>query len=309
MDDTTANPTEASPPAASLCILASGSAGNCTVLLLPVCGQQRVILIDAGISPRRTRRLLAEAGLSLDMLDSIVLTHLDHDHWNTGWLAALPEGTPVHLHRRHAAAGRREGILPESARPFDGDFDICPGVSVSAAVASHDALGVATFRFEFATAAAGGASLGFATDLGRVTDGLIDHLRGVDVLAIESNYCPRMQEASPRPAFLKRRIMGGSGHLSNEQSLRAVEEIGPGSDVILLHLSRQCNHPDLVAELHHGAPYRVTIAEQTRATPWVHIRPSLTPRARRSRPAPAFSQLPLFSMAAPAAPKAEAPTH
>jgi phosphoribosyl 1,2-cyclic phosphodiesterase len=229
----------------------------------------------------------------MDMLDSVLLTHLDHDHYHAGWATALPGGATLRMHKRHLAAARRDGGLPESVEPFDSAFDLYPGVRVTSAVASHDDLGVASFRFDFASDGHE-ASLGFATDLGRVTDHLVEHLSGVDVLAIESNYCPHLQAASDRPWFLKRRIMGGSGHLSNEECLRAIDRIGPRSHVVLLHLSRQCNRPDLVAAMHEGADYAVTIAEQERASRWVHIHGC--PGRRRPSPSPVAVQLPLFGL-------------
>jgi hypothetical protein len=70
---------------------------------------------------------------------------------------------------------------------------------------------------------------------------------------------------------LKRRIMGGHGHLSNAQALDAVEAIGPGQHVVLLHLSRDCNDPELVAGLHEGSDYALTIASQDRPTRWVRL--------------------------------------
>jgi phosphoribosyl 1,2-cyclic phosphodiesterase len=274
MDDAT--PTPKPPPTAALRVLASGSSGNCSVLLVKACGQRRICLIDAGISPRRTRRLLERSGLSLDMLDAVLVTHLDHDHWRHAWTRALPSGAVVHLHRRHAAAAKRDGVLPECAAPFDGAFDLYPGIRVEPIRGAHDDLGVTAFRFDFAVES-GTASLGFATDLGHVPDSLIDRMRGVDVLAIESNYCPRMQQASERPWFLKRRIMGGSGHLSNEQCARAVGQIAPRSHVVLLHLSRECNHPELALQPHAGAAYELTVTHHERPSRWVPVRP--TPRA------------------------------
>src|SRR5690606_32500803 len=100
-----------------------------------------------------------------------------------------------------------------------------------------------------------------------------------------------LQAASSRPWFLKRRITGGSGHLSNHEALEAVRQIQPRSHVVLLHLSRECNCPDLVASLHQGAPYSFTVTSQTEPTPWVPI------RAGRSAPRgsePPMVQMPLF---------------
>jgi phosphoribosyl 1,2-cyclic phosphodiesterase len=100
---------------------------------------------------------------------------------------------------------------------------------------------------------------------------MIEALAGVDVLAIESNYCPRMQVASKRPEFLKKRIMGGAGHLSNEECLEAVGAIGPRREVVLLHLSRDCNAPDHAASLHAGAGYRVTVARHDGPTAAIRV--------------------------------------
>ena len=80
----------------------------------------------------------------------------------------------------------------------------------------------------------------------------------LDVLALESNYDPRMQEQSDRPLYLKRRIMGGRGHLSNAQALGAIRQMLDRSakqtgnlpaHIVLLHRSRQCNCPDLVRRM------------------------------------------------------------
>ncbi len=78
------------------------------------------------------------------------------------------------------------------------------------------------------------ASLGFATDLGRPTDELVRRLHGVGTLAIESNYCPVLQRESPRPGFLKARIMGGAGHMSNEQCAKTVALIALGVALIMV---------------------------------------------------------------------------
>jgi phosphoribosyl 1,2-cyclic phosphodiesterase len=286
---------------ASICVLASGSSGNCTVLAHWVCGQWRLCLIDAGLSPRKTEKLLLGLGLSFDALDAILLTHLDWDHFHRGWARRLPAGARIHVHERHRHSARRHGPsgIAERIAPFGHSIDLCPGVRVCACLASHDQLGSVAYRFEFASC---GSRLGFATDLGRVTGALIEHLRGVDVLAIESNYCPRLQEASGRPWFLKRRITGGGGHLSNEQALDAVEAIGPRTHVVLLHLSKECNDPALVASMHAGSDYALTVTAQDSPSRWVDIAP---PRGVLLH-VPPMAQLPLF-MAPAASPSAGAP--
>ena len=278
-DSTSARP----GPDAAMCVLASSSGGNCTIVRWTGAeGKVHACLIDLGLSPRRTRAALAEHGLALADLDAVILTHLDTDHCHTGWSgkdaarftdadAALPRS--VRLHVAHSHLGRATRAMLNAGRflPFKGRIDLPGGARVRVLMNSHDDLGTACFRISVA-----GGELGFATDVGHATEALVDHLRGVDVLAIESNYCPKMQLESDRPAVLKERIMGGGGHLSNEQAARAVHAIEPRSHLVLLHLSRQCNTPELAAAQHEGADYALTIAHHDRPTRWVRIGPPLS---------------------------------
>lgn len=271
MEDARALPsTEDGALTAELCVLASGSSGNCSVLTLSRAGVRRACLIDLGLSPKRTVRLLGELGLGLHHIDDAVVTHLDTDHFNPSWARALPRHTTLHVHAGHAEDCPHFGLFGLQAATFTDGFTLRDGTPVRSLLAAHDNHGVATLRFQIP-----GGCLGFATDLGRVTDPIVDHLAGVEVLAIESNYCPVMQENSGRPIFLKRRIMGGSGHLSNHEAVEAVQRIAPRSHVVLLHLSRQCNDPALVASLHERVPYGLTITSQERPTGWVRIGPSV----------------------------------
>src|SRR5262245_33578124 len=272
------------PTTASLCVLSSSSRGNCSVLALESAGHRRVVLIDAGLSPRRTRRLLAEVGLTRVPIDAILLTHLDSDHFYPTWLGALADEASIHLHRRHRGRARREGLLRRRTEVFDEAFDLAPGVVVHPRLLEHDSLGVAVFRFEFTESR---RSLGFATDVGRPTRELVSHLSGVDVLAIESNYCPVLEEASDRPRFLKDRIMGGSGHLSNQQCRQAIAAIAPRERVVLLHLSPQCNRPALARAEHAEGRYELVISSMNRPTPWIPLTwpgaPAGAPVAPRQR--------------------------
>ncbi len=285
--------TDATP--AALCVLASGSSGNCSVLLRRSERGVRGTLIDAGLSPRRTRRLLAQRGTPLRSIDEILLTHLDSDHFHAGWMRELDRGVgdlraTLLVHERHAKRLASIATPPQRTEYFDDTIHIS-GARVDAALLSHDQLGVAAFRFDFD----GGenASLGFATDVGRPTDELVTRLHGVSTLAIESNYCPVLQRESPRPGFLKARIMGGSGHLSNEQCARTVKRIVPRERVVLLHLSRQCNTPERASAAHLGEHYETTVTDQHRSTGWIPISAALG--AAPPLPAPLMLEtLPLF---------------
>ncbi len=264
-----------------MCVLASGSSGNCTALVVERPSGRQVSLIDLGLSPRRTRGLLAELGIAIDEVRAVYLTHLDTDHWNPAWIGKLPGHTTIAIHRRHRRRAERDGAAYQRWELIDGKFVTPCGACLSTVLAAHDELGSAVFRFEFA----GGKSLGFATDLGRVTQPVVDHLRSVTVLAIESNYCPRLQAASPRPEYLKRRITSGSGHLSNQQCSEGVRRIGPGEHVVLLHLSRQCNEPARAACEHANAGYALTLACQHTPSAIIPIAGAVSP-ALESKPTP-----------------------
>jgi phosphoribosyl 1,2-cyclic phosphodiesterase len=279
----------AMPPGAvgMLCVLASGSRGNCSVLVVPEGGTRRVILIDAGLSPRRTTNLLASRGIDLWEIDAIVLTHLDADHAHLGWAKAARLRAPLYVHASHRGRAERTGLCVHPTEVFASAFSIGRSVQVEPELLSHDSLGVVAFRFEITADDGRRARVGFATDVGRPTAALANHVRGSDVLAIESNYCPVMQRASARPEFLKHRIMGGAGHLSNEQCVEVVRQAAPRGRVVCLHLSQQCNDPRLVRSLHAGSTYALTIAEQDRATGWLAIEPGeepLQPIVRATKP-------------------------
>lgn len=264
-----------------LCVLASGSAGNCSVLVAQTDHQTSFWLIDAGLSMRRTLRLLAEVGLADALPRGIILTHLDTDHANPSVLDGFGDEVPVFLHRRHLRRAEREGRLFRRTEVFDQQLNLGAGCSISVCLAHHDIDGSAALRF-LLEQDDGCCELGYATDVGRPTSELIEHLSGVDVLAIESNYCPRMQEAAARPAVLKERVMGGSGHLSNQQCLRMVRAIAPRHHVVLLHLSRQCNTPELATIEHLGSEYQLSISSQNEPTHWIDasFRPSGPARVR-----------------------------
>jgi len=258
----------AGPTETRFAVLASSSGGNCSVLVQGSEQNHRLTLIDCGLSPRRTRVLLAEMGLDFDRIDDVVLTHLDRDHCYPSWARALPRHARFRLHERHRGRAKRSGLLHRTTEIFreEQPFEVGRGIRVTPELLSHDDLGVAAFRFDLPCAKHSSRSLGYATDLGRPTPGLIGLLMGVDVLAIESNYCPAMQLASDRPEFLKSRIMDGSGHLSNAECLDTVRAIAPRERVVLLHLSRQCNSPEVASEGHAGSRYELTVADWDRPT-------------------------------------------
>jgi phosphoribosyl 1,2-cyclic phosphodiesterase len=273
-----------------LSILASGSGGNCSVVRTP----GGVLLIDAGIGPRTIdRRLaLAECGLRLDQVAGVCLTHLDRDHLSAHFLSwASRRDVPIYCHAEKISHFRqiaaRQLVTPNVLTFGDDPFEPVPGLTIDPFPLAHDVEG--SHGFVLCTSE---HRIAFATDLGRVPVGFVDRLcsdGGLDVLAIESNYCPQMQMASSRPAFLKHRIMGGHGHLSNLQAFTAVkqildrhERVGhelPAS-IALLHRSQECNCPDRVREIFSQDARmrsRLVLAEQGEPTGWLRRRSGVAP--------------------------------
>jgi phosphoribosyl 1,2-cyclic phosphodiesterase len=272
-----------------LCILASGSSGNCAVVRTP----GGVMLIDLGIGPRVTAQRMDGTGVGVADVQAVCLTHLDSDHFRPIWASTLVKrGIRVYVHRervQHLLSLVDPEIAPELARlvvPFHvGDFEPLAGVRCSPLMVAHDRTGSHAFVVQ-ATGADGahGRRLGYATDLGHVPGPLLDLFRDLDVLAIEANYDPQMQLASPRPFFLKNRIMGGSGHLSNQQALDAVRALLDRATraggrlpehIVLLHRSRQCNCPKIVQALFSRDARigpRLTMTDQYARTEWLRPR-------------------------------------
>ncbi len=266
-------------------MLGSGSWGNSTAVFLEAGGEgTRTVLIDCGLSPRATASRLAPLGVSIDDIDAILLTHLDGDHFHPGWSRRIRRhAIRVHLHERHRRRAGREGIDARHALVFRGRFSLGDGADADPILLAHDTLGTVGFVIETAD-----ARLGYATDLGRVPPALTERFTGLDALAIESNYDPDLERSSPRPAFLKERIMGGGGHLSNEESLNTVLAIDAQSQlahVVALHLSQECNDPRIVERLYARCAVhllgRLTISSQHRPTPLLAVPADAPARVRR----------------------------
>ena len=202
--------------------LASGSSGNA---LLLSCGES-YILLDAGISCRRITAALRELGLELGSLTAILITHTH---------------APVFTTER--AARELSWRLPGAETRLDAlDFGIPQSIgefAVTAFPTSHDAPGSCGFRLD----AAGGA-VGVLTDTGYVTDEAADILEGVDLAVLEANHDIETLRSGPYPYYLKQRILGAQGHLSNEDARFAAVLAQSGtSEIILAHLSRENNTP------------------------------------------------------------------
>ena len=226
-------------PALRFRVLGSGSAGNATLV---ESGETRV-LIDAGLGPRILAERLQSVGVDPESLAAIFVSHEHSDHargaaaFSARWGVRL-----VGTRGTYAAAG----FGAEDIAGYDildgGAARILGALTITGIPIPHDAAEPLAF-----VVAAGGASLGHATDFGHVSRGVIDAFRGCDALLIESNYDPDMLRRGPYPWSLKERILGAHGHLSNGDVARYLGQ-GLGEScrtVVLAHLSQKNNHPEV----------------------------------------------------------------
>jgi phosphoribosyl 1,2-cyclic phosphodiesterase len=241
-------------------VLASGSAGNASLLQAGGFG----VLIDAGLGPRQLGWRLAEVGLSWRDVDVVLLTHTHGDHWRDRTLAHLRRlHVPIYCHPDH-----HEALLAFSAefpalcdgnlvRTYEASMPLILSRSLACRPVAlrHDA--GATFGFRFEGSPEPGDpqwALGYAADLGSWTADLARELADVDLLAVEFNHDVDLEKASGRPPYLIARVLGDEGHLSNQQAAALLDAVlrasrpGRMRQLVQLHLSRECNRPDLAAE-------------------------------------------------------------
>ena len=219
-------------------MLGSGSSGNCTF----VATDRVKILIDAGLSRRDTLRRLASIGEAPESLGAILVTHEHSDH--VGGLARLagPYRIPVYLTPSTQAALPPETELPAVETMRAGNSFQISNLTVEPFTVPHDAADPVGFRLS-----AEGVRIAIATDLGYLPENVKDYLRSCHCLIIESNHDLEMLRSGPYPWHLKQRIMSRDGHLSN---MAVVDFLTSHFDsearmVILTHLSRQNNHPEI----------------------------------------------------------------
>ncbi len=263
----TSTGSEPEPPCcgpAAVCVLGSGSRGNA----IYVSDGTTSILIDAGFSAREIDRRLRGRGIDPAALDAIVLTHEHTDH-----VKGVERLVRRHRLEVFLTAGTRKAVDPEGILPGLVPFECgrefrIRTLTVRPFCISHDAADPAGF-----TVTAAGVRIGVATDLGQPTALVRDHLQGCRVLILEANHDPDMLMSGPYPWFLKQRIRGRTGHLSNRESCLLLSDVVHSGleHVVLAHLSETNNTPQKAlaeaGEVLRGSRVRLAAAAQGEATP------------------------------------------
>lgn len=250
--------------------LGSGSTGNATVVETTGSKPAR-LLIDCGFGLKQLVERLSKASLTPEDIDAIFITHEHGDHVGSSVALALRYRIPIWMSQGcfEAIASpdlQKLGRIARDSDPIDlGDLQIIPFT------VPHDAREPLQL-----TCTSGSSKLGILTDLGHATSHVISHLQHCDALMLECNHDTELLENSSYPAFLKRRVGGAYGHLSNAasadiatQSMHADLQI-----VVAAHLSQQNNSPELVRACLRevlSASTDVVVATPGEGHAWIHV--------------------------------------
>lgn len=225
------------PRSVQLTVLGSGSKGNAVYLEADGFG----VLVDAGISCLQIRKRLASLGIDPAVLRAVCVTHEHADH--VAALDVLQRTSALDLYAnsetaRHVKCPTLSWHYFTTGSPFPlGPFTVTPFTL------PHDAYDPVGFTFQI-----GSRKIGVATDMGMPTQVARHHLSDCDAVVLEANHEPSILRSSGRAPYLIQRILSRQGHLCNDDAAAFASSIAAAGrlrHLVLAHLSRDCNRPDL----------------------------------------------------------------
>lgn len=247
---------------ARFCSLYSSSSGNCTYIGSSHGG----ILVDIGVSAKKTELALNNIGVDPASISAIFVTHEHTDHINGIRVFASRYGIRVYASegtlRGMEEAGAMSGKFPAYVMPDSGVEE--SGIFVKSYKTPHDSRESTGYTFVTPDC----KRIAVATDLGIVTDTVMEAIYGSDLILLESNHDKGMLQNGPYPFFLKERILSNHGHLSNEACAEtAVKLLESGTTRFVLgHLSKENNIPALAYQTTKAS---MTLAGATENTDYI----------------------------------------
>ncbi|MFV0607406.1 MAG: MBL fold metallo-hydrolase [Niabella sp.] len=240
--------------------LNSGSNGNCYY----IGNHTEAVLIDAGISCREIEKRLCDCSLDITKIKAVFVSHEHTDHLKGVSKLANKYKLPVYITSKTGTAGLH--FIKQLSKSFVADVPIFIGdLSITAFSKKHDAADPHSFIISYKN-----ITVGVMTDIGLVCKNVIRYFKQCHAVFLESNYDEDMLWAGKYPLFLKQRISGGEGHLSNRQAVELFLHHKPSfmSHLILSHLSKDNNSPQkaMDAFFPHAGQTKVVVASRYKPT-------------------------------------------
>lgn len=246
--------------------LNSGSNGNCYY----IANEREAVLVDAGISCRETERRMARLGLAMNKVKAIFISHEHSDHIKGLRVLSKKHRLPVYITEpTHQHSGLF--LEQELIRRFSPRDEVVIGeLKVTCFQKEHDCSDPHSFLVS-----GNGVTIGVLTDIGKPCEQVIAHFKQCHAAFLEANYDETMLDEGHYPWYLKQRIRSGKGHLSNTQALELFMQHRPRfmSHLLLAHLSRENNSPQLVQQLfdRHAGGVHVSVASRDWESELYHI--------------------------------------
>ena len=240
--------------------LNSGSNGNCYY----VGTKADAVLIDVGLSCRETEKRMKQLGLNMTTVKAIFVSHEHGDHIKGVSTLANKYSLPVYITSKTAKHGPR--LISHLTKPFAAKQRITLGeLHITPFVKCHDATDPHSFIIS-----SNGINIGVLTDIGTVCQEVVHYFKQCHAVFLEANYDESMLENGKYPIYLKNRIRGGHGHLSNKEALDLfITHRSPNlSHLLLSHLSKENNTPEIAGQLflQHANNTKITVASRYQAT-------------------------------------------
>ncbi len=225
----------------NFCSLYSGSSGNS----LFVQTDNTNLLIDAGVSSKKIEQALNDIEVDPNSLDGILITHEHSDHVQGLGTFSKKFDLPVFVNEEtlDAMPKQKDKINSKNIKKFKVSEKFSIGdLTINPFSIPHDAANPCGF-----TLLKDNKKISIATDIGHMTNDILKNIDGSSFILLESNYDPEVLKCSHYPYYLKTRIAGPSGHLSNEMAGKTISFLLKSGlkNAMLGHLSKESNFPEL----------------------------------------------------------------